>query len=573
MHPKLLFLLMFLPAAGALVYFRLRHAWGAGPLRIGLAALWSRAGRREKTQLEKIRAVWGREIPRDRDLGAIGQYYRFVAGDHKTVDEQTWQDLAMDEVFAGIERTTSMPGRQVLYAQMRAYGAGPEVLAERTRRHNLLRQDVALRESIQLQLGRLAGRGSEYLAPLLLSPFPSAPDHAWLFRVASVLPALFVAAMMAGFPQLFLVAFACVGLNAVITLTYGQRIMPYFTGFAQIEALLGVADGLAKIDDQQALPELRDLRAALPANRRLRKRMGWLVMDRNALPDLSQGIFVLLNFFFLFDVLVFFRAISALRHDQATLVKMFEAVGSLDAAVAVASYLEERPDHCVPEFVAERRLAVTELRHPLVPGAVSNSFALAGRSAVIAGPNMAGKTCFIRTVGINLLLGQTLNFCLARTAVLPQAVVRSAIRREDKLEEGQSYFFAEIKQILEFIQIGEGGPLHFFLIDEIFRGTNTGERIASSVAVLRHLARAQLVLVTTHDSELQELLGDSFDMHHFSDRVGANGYGFDYLIRPGPARSHNAIKLLELRGYPESITREAAALAEKFQATPRVTLS
>ena len=296
-------------------------------------------------------------------------------------------------------------------------------------------------------------------------------------------------------------------------------------------------------------------------------------MDRAAFPDLLQGFFLYLNMFFLCDVLIFLRSRAALEHEQAALARMFETVGSLDASLAVASYLEELPDYCIPTTSADRRLQVDQLRHPLVPGAVSNSLGLNGRSAVIAGPNMAGKTCFIRTVGINLLLGQTLNFCLARSATMPRVVVRSAIRREDMLEEGRSYFFAEIKQILEFVQTKEGPPLHFFLIDEIFRGTNTGERIASSVAVLRHLARAHLVLVTTHDSELQELLGDAFDMHHFSDCVDEKGYGFDYLIRPGPAQSHNAIKLLELSGYPKSITSEAEALAEIFKANPRVKLT
>jgi DNA mismatch repair ATPase MutS len=209
---------------------------------------------------------------------------------------------------------------------------------------------------------------------------------------------------------------------------------------------------------------------------------------------------------------------------------------------------------------------VVELNHPLIDEPVSNTLNLTDRSALIAGPNMAGKTSFVRTIGIALVLGQTLNFCLARQAVLPRAVVRSAIRREDKLADGESYFFSEIKQILEFIRVDKQASFHVFLIDEIFRGTNTIERIASSVAVLRHLARDHMVFVTTHDFKLQELLADSFDMHHFGDRVLDGEYGFDYLIRPGPVQTRNAIKLLELSGYPASITREAEVLAEGLSA-------
>lgn len=191
---------------------------------------------------------------------------------------------------------------------------------------------------------------------------------------------------------------------------------------------------------------------------------------------------------------------------------------------------------------------------------------LVGRSALVAGPNMAGKTAFIKTIGINLILSQTLGICLAESAVLPRADVYSAIKREDSLQEGKSYFFTEIDQILNFIRLSEKEALCLFLIDEPFRGTNTIERIASSAAVLRYLARNQTVMASTHDGELQALIGDSFDMLNFSDQVTGGSYGFDYRLRQGPARSRNAIKLLQLRGYPSSVIEEAELLANRLSA-------
>jgi DNA mismatch repair ATPase MutS len=108
--------------------------------------------------------------------------------------------------------------------------------------------------------------------------------------------------------------------------------------------------------------------------------------------------------------------------------------------------------------------------------------------------------------------------------------------------------------------------LQVFLIDEIFRGTNTVERIASSAAVLRHLAARQLVFATTHDTELQAMLADRFEMFHFTDQVVDQRYGFDYRIQPGPVRSRNAIKLLALSGYPQAVTDEAARIAADIEA-------
>jgi DNA mismatch repair ATPase MutS len=71
-------------------------------------------------------------------------------------------------------------------------------------------------------------------------------------------------------------------------------------------------------------------------------------------------------------------------------------------------------------------------------------------------------------------------------------------------------------------------------------------------------------MVTTHDLELQGLLADSYDMHHFSEHIVDGKHGFNYLIQPGPTTGRNAIRLLELRGYPESITREAREMADRL---------
>ena len=254
------------------------------------------------------------------------------------------------------------------------------------------------------------------------------------------------------------------------------------------------------------------------------------------------------------------------RQHQAELVELLEAFGSLDAVISVASYLEDVPYATVPTLVADRRIAAIGLYHPLLSAPIGNPLQLDSRSALITGSNMAGKTTFIRTVGINVILAQTLHICLAEKAILPRAIVRSSIRREDRLSEGRSYYFSELERILEFIRTEGNNRLHLFLIDEIFRGTNTVERIAASTAVLRHLGQEQMVLVTTHDLELQDLLGNEYDMYHFQERIVEGRCDFDYIIQAGPARSRNAIRLLELSGYPESITREAMRMADQITA-------
>jgi len=173
---------------------------------------------------------------------------------------------------------------------------------------------------------------------------------------------------------------------------------------------------------------------------------------------------------------------------------------------------------------------------------------------------MAGKTTFIKTVGINFILAQTLNICLAKKAVIPQLIVKSAIRREDNLEESKSYYFVEIERLLSFIELSVNKLEYLFLIDEIFRGTNTIERLSSSTAVLKYLDKNNFSFVTTHDIELQELLNNSYRIFHFCEQITDHKFYFDYKIHEGTTFSGNAIKLLEIKGYPEEIINEAGSV-------------
>ena len=179
---------------------------------------------------------------------------------------------------------------------------------------------------------------------------------------------------------------------------------------------------------------------------------------------------------------------------------------------------------------------------------------------LITGSNMAGKTSFIKTVGINMILAQTIFIVLAERAGLPRRIVRSSIKREEQVLDGQSYYSREIELLREFLDCPENRCL--FLVDEIFRGTNTVERVAISAATLRYLTRRNMALVTTHDVELQPLLADCARLFHFSEQVDGDRYYFDFILRDGPCRAGNAIRLIELKGYPAGLVSEARRLSK-----------
>jgi len=135
-----------------------------------------------------------------------------------------------------------------------------------------------------------------------------------------------------------------------------------------------------------------------------------------------------------------------------------------------------------------------------------------------------------------------------------------SIRGEHSVESGKSHYFAEVEEIQSFLASAAHGECRVFLIDELFSGTNTVERIAAARAVLKALAATSQVLVTTHDVELRALLGDAYELYHFRENPDIDGF-FDYRPRPGPVTERNAIRLLARMGFPEEIVADALAFA------------
>ncbi|MGH8113574.1 MAG: MutS-related protein, partial [Rhodanobacteraceae bacterium] len=165
-------------------------------------------------------------------------------------------------------------------------------------------------------------------------------------------------------------------------------------------------------------------------------------------------------------------------------------------------------------------------------------------------------------VAINQILGRTLGFCLASSATLPLTGVMTSIRGEQSVESGRSHYFAEVDAIRSFLEEAKRDRHPILVIDELFRGTNTRERVALARAVLEYLARRALVLVTTHDIELQPLLAGQYMPLHFRENPDIEGF-FDYRLRPGVSRARNAIRILDRMGFPESIVTSAMDYASE----------
>jgi DNA mismatch repair ATPase MutS len=275
--------------------------------------------------------------------------------------------------------------------------------------------------------------------------------------------------------------------------------------------------------------------------------------------DLVASLYEYVNLLFLFDINAFVFATETLRDSRERLRGMFEAIGYIDAAQSIAAWRAELARWSTPEFTGTRKaLRVDALYHPLLAEPVSNSLDVSDASVVITGSNMSGKTTFVRALGVNAVLAQTLHTVCADAWRAPFLAVRTSIGRSDSIMEGKSYYLAEVESVGALVRAKEEGTQHLFLLDEIFRGTNTTERVASAYAVLSYLNRgSDIVVVATHDIEVIDLLGGGYVARHFREEITDGAVTFDYRIHDGRSSTRNAIALLGVMGYPEELVNDA----------------
>ena len=352
--------------------------------------------------------------------------------------------------------------------------------------------------------------------------------------------------------------------NLLLNKLFASKIYEYFAGFSSLNSLIISSITIGKLKTDIPISEIELLQQKSGLLKSLKKKLGYLVIDKESLNELVLVIIEYLNMFLLFDIIAYYRSVNVLLKNQNEIHKVFEAVASLDASISIASYLSDVTHYSNPTFNTSSKISFIDMYHPLIIDPVPNSLDENSESVLVTGSNMSGKTTFIKTVGVNFILSQTLYFSLAKSFNVPKYFIKTAIRRNEELEEGKSYFFVEIDELNKFIKLSKEENKYLFLIDEIFRGTNTIERLASSTAVLKYLDYNNRVIVTTHDIELKDMLENNYKMFHFSEQVENGKFFFDYRIKKGPCSSGNAIKLLEIMKYPESITKEAKSIANEL---------
>jgi DNA mismatch repair ATPase MutS len=549
-----------------------------GPIVTGLAALVAvpiallmfsiHRQRQRKRRIEHLKSEWGKESPRPRELATLSEFVQASpvpeTAAANVIDDQTWSDLNMNAVFARVDRTLTTAGECMLYRILRTPLMRAEELERRRTTIGLFQSDATTREAVQVELLSVGRSNARGLVSLVWGDPPIREENAWIHSLLTILAiAALVGLVLGGGPLAALSAIMLFLINMAVHYRTKARLMGRLAALRQLGGMIDAASRIA----QTHHPELKDYSAGLSrtarATRRIARRVALLTPEGSSTGDLIATLIEYISIYFLHEVRTFHATMSEIATHRAELQTLFNLVGELDAWQSVASFRAGLTGFTEPKFADDGpRLIVRDARHPLLDDAVPNSIEIHDCGIAVTGSNMSGKTTFLRTIGVTVLLAQTIVTCVAAEYRARMMRMIASMNESDDLIEGKSYYLAEAERLLSMVRASELEGVLLALIDEPLAGTNSPERLAASREILRYLAAHNgLVIASTHDVDLVSQLqaNQQYEAYHFSDQADEQGIRFDYKLRTGLDYHGNAIKVLKFLGYPETIIGNAMA--------------
>jgi len=512
-----------------------------------------------RKRLARLEAAWQQPASRSAHFPSVARYYDLVQHEptYHRLPDQAWADLNGELLFELLDATVSRVGQQCLYHRLRSPLADEDALHEFDTAATLLEQQPVARGQALLALNQLTAHEAYYMVDLVTGePLPTLPGA----RFAPLLALGLLLTLLGGFwlPVFWWGTITFALTNAVVHFWQLQRIKRCVRPLLQLGRLQRAGQNLQQAE--LPLRPLQQLTAPLARLRTIVRQVAFFQVEDNWLLELLKMLLLL-------DMFVYARCRTAVQQQAPAIRAVFEAVGYVDCALAVASF-RRRHATCVPHFVpAAEGIQLQAGYHPLVPGCVPNDLALSGQGVLLTGSNMSGKTTFMRTLGVSTLLAQTIATCPATAYRAPFCRVLTSLSLADSLPTGKSYYLVEAETMRQLLLACDAAPdSYLLLLDELFKGTNTQERIAANKAVLEYLQPRSWVMAATHDGELGALLQASFTEYHFCETVTSDDWYFDYCLKPGPLTTRNAIRLLARLHYPAQVVAAAQALSATLTA-------
>lgn len=538
------------------------------------ALVWSMVrenNKRKKKFLEKIKKSWGavptREYSWD-ELEQISAYHKAQPKNSFVIDEITWNDLDMDRIFMLMNQTVSSAGEDYLYAMLHRPEFSEERLKERERLFCFFEKEEKTRIRCQQILTTLRKpRGFSLYQSIHVEK-----DCQVGSPIREILSCVLFFASLVAFmivPAYGVFAFLAVsGINIITYLKGKEEINRYLGGFRSVMQLIGCADTLEKAgisELSEYTKRLKDCKKALGSFRK----GSFLVVNHDGMETGPEAVMLdYIRMMTHIDLIKFNSMMKAMREHQKEIEEMIEIFGLLDACISIASFRELLPYYCSPKFDSDKKRAVLDvenLYHPLILEPVANSIKTT-KAVLVTGSNASGKSTFLKMVAINAILAQTIHTCMATECKMSYFRVMTSMALRDDLESKESYYIVEIKSLKRILDSAKEETPLLCIVDEVLRGTNTIERIAASSEILASLCFPHVLsFAATHDIELTYMLEEYYTNYHFEEEVKEDDVKFNYLLKKGRVTTRNAIRLLKMTGYDDSIVEASKNAVVRFE--------
>lgn len=474
------------------------------------------------------------------------------------VDDQTWHDLALDAVFDQLNYTQSSLGAEALYQKMRLLEFQPQDQLHELEAFFEERPDLRLK--VQVIFNQLGKKNHNMARSIVANPgkhYAGLP----LYLALACLPIV----------CLFAIPFEPVGAITLLVISVVFNIVfsslrnwsnkIRLDNVSYLVRIFASAERLSHL----ALPQQEELKQAVKPFKKTRILAS--VLQSPTGTSEMEIILLYLNVLFLLPQIAQVYIYNQVKGHQKEAQKLLDLLGEMEVAISLLRHKRDLEVVCQPVFTETGGIEGETLYHPLLSNPIANDVRFQ-KNMVISGDNASGKSTYLKTVAINAILAQGLGFAYGETLALPYGHVLTAMDVSDDIEVGDSYFITESKAILRMIQHLKKPGFHYFFIDELFKGTNTIERIGSGLGIVRWLAAQNcLYMISSHDIELVAASGEVNDNYHFDSRYVDGKIVFDYQIKPGSAVTKNAVNTLESLHYPEEITQTAKDLIDQYEET------
>ena len=355
--------------------------------------------------------------------------------------------------------------------------------------------------------------------------------------------------------------FPLIILMLAISLGISKKIMPEYDKLNKVAPQLEtLSDSVAWIEKanlkSNLLLELRNkyIDRSVRSSQTIKKLKS--ILDRTDI-RLNPLVFIPLNTFVFWDLQQVLILENWKKENKQHIDDWFHSLAEMESLSSLANLSFNHPDWAFPTISEQQGIVSAEsLGHPLIlkERLVTNSFSNEGNEglSLITGSNMAGKSTFLRSVGVNMVLAMMGSAVYAKSLTVSNMKVISSMRISDNLEENTSTFYAELKKLKEVIEAVYRDEKVFLLLDEILRGTNSADRHTGSKALIKQLIQHNAVgLIATHDLELAKLADEfpnKLHNYHFDVQVAGNELYFDYKLKKGICTSMNASLLMKKIG-------------------------